>query len=162
MGTVLSLLTRLFGSRDDSYPTDRKAASASADTLTAEDGIPPEILEILRKADKNGQEPKCQVSGAFSPQGYSDNTAKAIIKKLKQIVKQGRDMVGKALIWTIEMAEAAAKKCLIFVKEHPRLTAALLTAVAVAVLVKLGPGAIGALGFGKLGPVSGMYCHEKL
>jgi hypothetical protein len=62
--------------------------------------------------------------------------------------------VSGALKEASDKAYAAAAE---FVHEHPVLTAALVTIVAIGILVLLAPWAVEALGFGELGPVEGKY-----
>lgn len=153
---LTSILACLCGSEDD-YPADRKTApEAYSDSVHAtDDELASKILDILRNADKDGPELNAQVSGVVSPQGWTEGIAKSVLNGLELIIKNGREKVGGALHQAIEAAEAAAKACFTFAREHPYLTAGFLTIVAVGVLVWLTPWAVEALGFGEFGPVAG-------
>ncbi|MBE3041136.1 hypothetical protein IMZ48_00825 [Candidatus Bathyarchaeota archaeon] len=159
MDAIAAILACLFGSQGDTYPdthpTDRKGPRPSADTLTLEHDIASDILDIIRNADKNDHKLKAQVSVVVSAQGWTENIAKAVVKGLEYLITEGREKVGKALREAIDKAEAAAKECFAFAKEHPYITAGFATIVAVGVLVLIAPWAVEALGFGELGPIAG-------
>ena len=156
MSAVSAILACLCGSADDAGPADQKAAYADDAPNPADDELAREIVDIFRNADENGHELKAQVSGVIHPQSWTENIAKAVLRALEPIIKEGRDKVGRALGEAIATAEAAATACFTFSKEHPYLTAGFVTIVAVGVLVWMAPWAVEALGFGELGPIGSM------
>lgn len=160
---MAAILACLCGSADDTYPLDRKDTLVSTpDTLTPlENDIVSEVLGILRSAEKNGPQLQAQVSDAVTPQGWTENIAKAVVRGIEWVITDGREKVGWALREAIDAAEAAAKACFTFAKQHPYLAAGFVTIVAVGVLVLIAPWAVEALGFGELGPIAGTFPRES-
>lgn len=69
------------------------------------------------------------------------------------ILDSGKVLVG-AMKETYDKVKEVAEN---FVKEHPILTAMIVTVIAIGILVVLVPWAVEALGFGELGPVEGKF-----
>ena len=118
-----------------------------------EDRLASEILHILYTAEKPGQDVKLQIDRVVHPNSRSwyEGLAKRVLDRLVEGLKSGVVM-GAAMKEAFDKASAAAEK---FVHEHPVFAAALLTVVAIGILVLLVPWVVEALGFGELGPIEG-------
>jgi hypothetical protein len=69
------------------------------------------------------------------------------------ILESGKVLVG-AMKETYDKVREVAEN---FVKEHPILTAVIVTVIAIGILAVLVPWAVEALGFGELGPIEGRF-----
>ncbi|PTB37381.1 hypothetical protein M441DRAFT_176026 [Trichoderma asperellum CBS 433.97] len=121
------------------------------------------VIEILLGADKPGALLSEQLDDAVSVNGWSESLAQNILKKLEDVLRDGREKMGPAMAEAYEQACMAAEitfsDLFEYVKEHPIeiATSVLLSVVAFGVLVRLMPMVLEILGFGELGPVTGTF-----
>jgi len=123
----------------DNPPTEKETASR--------------IISILFTTEKRGQDLRNLVQNEVQTCGWYEGLAKRILDALVAALKAGKAMGGPMK----EAFDKASEEAERFVKEHPVLTAVLVTVVALGILAILTPWAISALGFGELGPVEGSF-----
>ena len=115
-----------------------------------------EIVHILLKAEKSGQQLKFDIESVIKIESWTSKLAEAVLHKLEEAIRLGA-LVGTAMAHALEQAEniirEEAATLAQFAKDHPLVVALL----AVAVLAALAPWALEALGFAELGPVEGMW-----
>lgn len=157
MSAVSAILACLCGDTDDTYPIDQKADAMATSPSSTDNDVADEVVFLLRTAEQNGPELKAQVCDVVGTEGWTENIAKAVLRALEYIIQNWREKAGNALREAIDASEAAANACFTFAKEHPYLTAGLLTIVAVGVLVWMAPWAVEALGFGLRGPIASTF-----
>ena len=126
--------------------------SSNDATLSEEDDrLASDIIDIIFTAEKPGKAIKAQLNGTMHTDSWYEGIAKRILNHLIAALNSGRAM-GAAMKDAFDRASAAADK---FVREHPVFAAAIVTVVAVGILVLLVPWVIEALGFGEFGPAAG-------
>lgn len=121
------------------------------------------VIEILLCAEKPGTLLSAQLDDAVSVNGWSEWLAQNILKKLEDVLRDGREKMGPAMAEAYDQACKAAEITFSdlseHVKEHSIEIAAtvLLSVVAFGVLARLMPMALELLGFSELGPVTGEF-----
>ncbi|KAK0761742.1 hypothetical protein N5P37_004541 [Trichoderma harzianum] len=121
------------------------------------------IIDILLAAEKSGPLLSAKLDDAVFATGWSEWLAKNILKKLEEVLRDGREKMGPAMAEAYDQASKAAEitfsDLFEYVKEHPVEIAAtvLLSLLAFGVLVRLMPVALELLGFGELGPTAGSF-----
>jgi hypothetical protein len=121
------------------------------------------VIEILLSAEMPGALFSAQLDDAVSVNGWSERLAQNIVKKLEDVLRDGREKMGPAMAEAYDQACKAAEITFsdLFepVKEHPVEIAAsvLLSVVAFGVLVRLMPVVLELLGFSEVGPVTGEF-----
>lgn len=121
------------------------------------------VIDILLCAEKPGALLSAQLDDAVSVHGWSEWLAQNILKKLEDVLRDGREKMGPAMAEAYDQACMAAEITFSdlceYVKEHPAEIAAtvLLSVVAFGVLVRLIPVVLELLGFSELGPVTGKF-----
>jgi hypothetical protein len=116
-----------------------------------EEEIAESILSALFTADKPGHDLDRTVQDIVHTYGWYEGLAQRILDGIVAALDAGKAM-GGAMKEAFDKAYEVASK---FVEEHPVLTAAIVTIIAIGVLVVLLPWVVEALGFGELGIVEG-------
>ena len=88
---------------------------------------------------------------SYTPKAGTKPFAKRVLDRLIHALKASKVM-GKAMKDAFDKASSAAEE---FVEKHPVYTAAIITIIAIGVLVLITPWIIELLGFGELGPIEG-------
>ncbi|KIX94422.1 uncharacterized protein Z520_09808 [Fonsecaea multimorphosa CBS 102226] len=143
------------------YYTDTKEANnlhrqvhpPTAATDDDEKQLAASILSVLFTAEKPGRDLQDRLNDIVHTNGWYEGLAKRVLDGLIAALQAGKAM-GGAIQEAYDKAYAIGRD---FVREHPVLTAAILTVVAIGILVYLAPWAIEALGFGARGPVGGSF-----
>lgn len=121
------------------------------------------VIDILLCAEKPGALLSAQLDDAVSVHGWSEWLAQNILKRLEDVLRDGREKMGPAMAEAYDQAYMATEitfsDLFRYVKEHPADIAAtmLLSVVAFGVLVRLIPVVLELLGFSELGPVTGKF-----
>jgi hypothetical protein len=132
---------KLVGGLKPSEPTEEELASS--------------ILSTLFTAEKRGRDLENRLRDLVHTTGWYEGLAQRILDGLVAALNAGAAM-GAAMKEAYDKASAIASD---FAEAHPVLTAALVTVVAIGILVILVPWAVEALGFGELGPIAGEHYH---
>ena len=111
-----------------------------------------DIIQVLLTAEKPGQGLVHDLNQIVHSTGWTERLTSAVLNRLVDAIKTGAKMA-TAMKDAMEKAIQAATD---FAKEHP----VFVTIIALGILVELTPWAIGALGFGELGPIEGKH-HLK-
>ena len=155
MDIIKAILNCLTGDKDDveNYVINEKiyASSFASSASPTEEDLADEILNILFTAEKPGRKLERRLQDAVHTSGWYEGLAKRILNGIVEGLKSGAPM-GTAIKDAYNRALTKAEE---FTEEHPVFTAAMLTVVAIGILVILVPWAVEALGFGELGPVEG-------
>lgn len=110
-----------------------------------------DVLDLLLSAEKPGRDLDLRLQELVRPYGWRESLARCILDGLVRTLETGVALGGAAKV-AFDKASAVAAK---FVKEHPVLTAVIVTVIAIGILVYLAPWVVEALGFGELGPLEG-------
>ena len=145
------------GNYPSTYSTSRDGYSKTS-SIEKDEQIATDIVQILFTADKNSPAFRNQVKDMVQTQNWTENLAKCILDRLVNALNAGAAM-GEAMKKSFDRASEEADK---FVRQHPVFAAAIVTIVAIGVLVLLLPWVVEALGFGELGPVEGGCCPTIL
>ncbi len=120
------------------------------------EAIASDILAALFTAPKAGRDLEATINDiAAQSGGWSERIALYVLEGLKKALQKSAATFKGALKQAYDRASEAALKIEGLVKEHPYYAAAIVTIIALGVLVILAPAVIHALGFGVLGPVEG-------
>jgi hypothetical protein len=142
----------LTGEADDAVNINKKPSTdVKIPIQTSEEATASSILSALFTAEKAGRDLERRVQDLVRSCGWYEGLAKRILDGLVASLNSGAAM-GGAMKEAFDKAFAIGSD---FVHEHPTLTAAMATVVAIGILVILAPWAVEALGFGELGPVEG-------
>lgn len=114
-------------------------------------------IVILRVAEKHGAGLEAQLDDLVRSTGWTEWIAENVLAGIETVLREGKEKMGQAMIVAYDEAAKAADEIFNFAKEHPAVTAGLLTIVAVGILVILAPMIVEALGFAELGPIEGMF-----
>jgi hypothetical protein len=140
------------GEADDAVNINKKPSKdVKIPIQTTEEATALSILSALFTAEKPGHDLERHVQGLVRSCGWKQGLAKRILDGLVASLISGAAM-GGAMKEAYDKALAIGS---VFAHEHPVLTAAIATVVAIGILVILAPWAVEALGFGELGPVEG-------
>lgn len=118
--------------------------------LTEED-LAAEILNTIFTFEKSSEALNIHLQSIVSTTSWTESLARRILDGIVSALDSGKVLVG-AMKETYDRVKDVAEE---FVKEHPVLTAVIVTVIAIGILVVLVPWAVEALGFGELGPVEG-------
>ncbi|KAH9004513.1 hypothetical protein EDB86DRAFT_2767196, partial [Lactarius hatsudake] len=111
-----------------------------------------DVLSTLYDADANDEQLFQRLQDVVHETGWYEGLAAAVLNGLENMLKAGAPM-GQAMKDVYERVVQAVADVWGFVKEHPVFFAV----VALGILAVLTPWAIGALGFGELGPIEGTF-----
>jgi len=111
-----------------------------------------DILSTLYAADTNDKHLIQRLQDIVHETGWYEGLAAAILTGLENALK-AEAPVGQAMKDAYEKVMQIVEDIFEFTKEHPVFCAV----VALGILVVLAPWAIGALGFGELGPIEGTF-----
>lgn len=114
-----------------------------------------EAISIIRSADKKSSALTRKVDDLVGAEGWTEWIAENILDGIVMALKEGREKMGPALAITYDEACKVAEVAFELAKDHPLVTAGLLTIIAVGVLVILTPTIVEVLGFAELGPLEG-------
>ncbi|KAB5554349.1 hypothetical protein GE09DRAFT_124465 [Coniochaeta sp. 2T2.1] len=119
-----------------------------------------EILSILRTAEKTGPSLQHRLKSAIGTRSsWAESLARAILAGVVDLVREGREKMGPAMVEALRRAEDEADRAFGYATDHPKdVIAGLVIIVAVGVLVvMMAPWVVEALGFAELGPVEGSF-----
>jgi len=119
----------------------------------AEEELAVRILNTLFTSEKSGEMLSFQLQALVSTTSWTESLARRILDGIVAAIDSGKVLVG-AMQETYDKVRGVAED---FVKEHPILTAVIVTVIAIGILAVLVPWAVEALGFGELGPVEGSF-----
>ncbi|KAF8814571.1 hypothetical protein BYT27DRAFT_7229374 [Phlegmacium glaucopus] len=111
-----------------------------------------DILSTLYAAHANDKHLNQRLQGIVHETGWYDHLAAAVLTGLENALKAEAPM-GQAMKDAHEKATQIVADIFGFAKKHPVFCAV----VALGILVILAPWAIGAIGFGELGPIEGTF-----
>ncbi|KAI9835451.1 MAG: hypothetical protein M1819_002369 [Sarea resinae] len=131
----------------------RPTTPRAAPVQPTEEEIASSVLSALFTAEKPGKDLECRLQDIVHTSGWYEGVAKRILAGLELALNEGAAM-GGAMKEAFDKATAVADG---FVREHPILVGAVVTLVAIGILVNLVPWAVEALGFAELGPVEGSF-----
>lgn len=135
-------------------PTFRPSCSPPSQSREA---IVADVITILRSAEKQGLVLTQQLDDAVEAEGWTEWIAEKVLDGVMNVLKEGREKMGPAMVEAYDKACEAADVLFQFAQDHPLATAGLLAIVAVGVLVILAPTIVEVLGFAEFGPVEGMW-----
>lgn len=118
-----------------------------------EEELATRILDTLFTFEKSSDALAIHLQSIVSTTSWTESLARRILDGIVSALDSGKVLVG-SMKETYDKVRLVAEQ---FVKEHPVLTAVLVTVIAIGILVILVPWAVEALGFGELGPVEGEY-----
>lgn len=127
------------------YPYRGNSSTEREDCLAAK------IVDIIYASEKHGQSLKDELGNIVHTEGWYETLAKRVLDHLISALKASKVM-GKAMKEAYDKASRAARE---FAEKHPVYTAAIITIIAIGVLVLVAPWIVEALGFGELGPIEG-------
>ena len=107
-----------------------------------------DIMYSSQQADQNLEE---ELRNVIHTEDWYESLAKGVLDHLIYALKTSKVM-GKAMKKAFDKASSAATD---FAQKHPVYTAAIITIIAIGVLVVITPWVVEALGFGELGPIEG-------
>jgi hypothetical protein len=119
----------------------------SQNTNIDEQNLAKDILGLLYATEDRNE-----LSNQIRATGWTDALARHLLDGLVNALNTGAAM-GTAMKEAFDKVSMEANK---FVHEHPVLTAAITTIIAIGILEIMVPWAIAALGFGELGPIEGL------
>ncbi|KAI9440355.1 hypothetical protein H4582DRAFT_1936386 [Lactarius indigo] len=129
-----------------SFPHEKKQYLHTTESLAGD------VLSTLYDADANDEHLFQRLEDVVRETGWYEGLAAAVLNGLENALKAGASM-GQAMKDAYEKVTQVVADIWGFVKEHP----VFFTIVALGILVVLAPWAIGALGFGELGPIEGTF-----
>jgi hypothetical protein len=139
---------------DEDHPSDQKVSTVNTSTVEpTEEEIAASIVSLLFSTEKRACDLDRLLQDDVHTCGWYESLAKRILDGIVAALNASATM-GGAMKEAFDKASAKVEE---FVKEHPILTAVMVTVVAMGILALLAPWAISALGFGELGPVEGTY-----
>jgi hypothetical protein len=122
-----------------------------------DDDIAAEILSILRTAEKASLSLQHRLKSTIGTRSWSESIARAVLNGVADLVQQGREKMGPAMVEALKRVEDEANDVFRFAKDHPEAVAGFVVIVAVGILVvMMAPWMVEALGFAELGPVEGI------
>ncbi|KAI1857103.1 hypothetical protein JX265_011304 [Neoarthrinium moseri] len=119
------------------------------------------VVNILRSADERGFTLSKQIDDAIGVEGWTEWVAERVLEVIEGVLKEGREKMAQAMVEAYDKASEAANAVFHFAKDHPVITAVLLTIIAIGVLTILAPVIVEALGFAELGPVEGITSNSS-
>ncbi|KAH9000111.1 hypothetical protein EDB92DRAFT_1983099 [Lactarius akahatsu] len=128
------------------FPHEKKQYPQTTQSLAGD------VLSTLYDADANDEQFFQRLQDVVHETGWYEGLAAAVLNGLENMLKAGAPM-GQAMKDVYEKVVQVVTDVWGFVKEHPVFFAV----VALGILVVLTPWAIGALGFGELGPIEGTF-----
>ena len=115
------------------------------------DCLAADIVFTMFASEKRGQSLKEELDNLVHTEGWYENFAKRVLNHLISALKKPQIM-GEVMKDAFDNASSTAKE---FVRKHPIYAAAIITIIAIGILVLLTPWIVEVLGFGELGPVEG-------
>lgn len=128
------------------FPHEKKQYPQTTQSLAGD------VLSTLYDADANDEQLFQRLQDVVHETGWYEGLAAAVLNGLENMLKAGAPM-GQAMKDVYEKVVQVVADVWGFVKEHPVFFAV----VALGILAVLTPWAIGALGFGELGPIEGTF-----
>ena len=141
----------LAGRKGRSERTNKRRTTISA---KQEEKLAADVVNVLFSSD--GQSLKQQLDDMLRTYGWYESLAKRILNRLINALNAGKTM-GGAMKRAFDRAYEVTND---FVQKHPIFAAAIITVIAIGVLVLLVPLVVEALGFAELGPVEGESFHR--
>lgn len=126
--------------------TDAGCSSASGGECLAAKIV--EVMYFSQRADTSLEE---ELRNIVHTENWYGTLAKGVLDHLIYALKTSKVM-GNAMKKAFDKASSAARE---FAQKHPVYTAAIITVIAIGVLVLITPWVVEALGFGELGPIEG-------
>ena len=121
---------------------------------TAEE-VAEEVVRTIVTAEKGGTDLARVLNNVIGEYGWTEKIAQWVLVKMECALKEAEKLQGPLGDAYNEACEAALS-IEGFVQEHP----VFCTVIALGVLAILTPWVLGALGFGELGPIEGMFCWQ--
>ena len=157
MDVLQPIIKCLTGNIESAHNKNRTHDFKAAVSNSAEEQTASNIVSVLFSTEKAGHDLDVRIKDMVRTNGLSENLAERILDGIVAALETGAVM-GETMKAAFDKAYAAATA---FAKEHPVYTTALVTVVAIAILVILLPWVVEALGFGELGPAAGeLVCRD--
>lgn len=121
------------------------------DSGSSEQNLADDIVVTLLLTEKPGKDLRTKLDAKMRTYGWRESLAKRVLQGLINAIETGA-MMSQAMK---DAYHKASKIATDLAKEHPVLTAAMITVIAIGVLVLLAPYIVEALGFSELGPIEG-------
>lgn len=134
--------------KEASIITQQPEVIRSADDAAAE------FIDILRTAEKGGDELQRRLKNIVTVNSWTEELAKRILRGIEGLVNHP-ETVSLFVRDAIDKSNDVAASVFEFAKEHPELAVLFGTIVALGVLVITAPWVLEALGFGEAGPIAG-------
>ncbi|KAF8865793.1 hypothetical protein BDZ45DRAFT_668225 [Acephala macrosclerotiorum] len=159
MDLIKAVLGCLTGSSDDDLHITTHDANTRLEKQQlvksdpTEEELAADILNTLFTFEKSSDALNIHLKSIISTTSWTESLARRILDGIVAALDSGKVVVG-AMKETYDRVKDVAEE---FVKEHPVLTAVIVTVIAIGILVVLIPWAVEALGFGELGPIEGSF-----
>ena len=157
MGTFIQAILDCVAGREDSHPCCNFESRTGYATVSdeKEERLASDIVDILFASEKAGDDLRKKINGEVHLASWSESLAKRVLNGLIAAIESGKVMMGRMK----EAYDKALEEATRFVKEHPILTGAIVTMIAIGILVLLAPEIVELLGFTARGPLARMsFC----